>query len=335
MGESLRGLVSTFAAISIPSSRIGLEAEFNSTPGLGARAGLEPSSSWFEIVKLEALAARQVATEFKLEGIWSWGWATYNAAGVDPDKPSAACVWLWARSEQLCEAPRAVQPAFDTPLPEGQLVLPAGARCVLPDQQVIDRVGVSRLAALIGDPGVAASVLLERAVLRVAAPVRAADAASGERAVVDAGFGGSLPLYLAALAHIGLSRQDGLAIITDRLARDEVELRFTPQPAASKDIADFISTYAGQSARLVKTTRRAAWLDGDTSGWVVSSRGPSQVFALTGPANIDTADGSFTVTPLGPTVPFALLGAAQATSVARKALARFANGTVYRSWLRG
>src|SRR5579862_667596 len=102
MRQSLRGLVSTFAAISIPSSRIALEAEFNSTPGLGARAGLEPSSSWFEIVKLEALAARQVATEFKLEGIWSWGWATYNAAGVDPDKPYTACVWLWVRSEQLC-----------------------------------------------------------------------------------------------------------------------------------------------------------------------------------------------------------------------------------------
>ena len=98
---------------------------------------------------------------------------------------------------------------------------------------------------------------------------------------------------------------------------------------------DFISTYAGQSARLVKTTRRAAWLDGDSSGWVVSSLGPSQVFGLTGPAQIDTADGSFVVTPLGPTLPFALLTSAQATSVAHKALDRFAHANVYRSWLRG
>jgi hypothetical protein len=34
-------------------------------------------------------------------------------------------------------------------------------------------------------------------------------------------------------------------------------------------------------------------------------------------------------------VPFALLDAVQATSVARKALARFAYATVYGSWLRG
>ena len=335
MRQSLRGLVSTFAAISIPSSRIALEAEFNSTPGLGARAGLEPASSWFEIVKLEALAARQVATEFKLEGIWSWGWATYNAAGVDPDKPYVACVWLWVRSEQLCDAPKDVQPAFDTSLTEGQLVLPAGARCVLPDKQVIDRNAVSRLTALTGDAGFASSVLLERAALRAAEPIRAADVDSAERAVIDAGFGGSRPRYLAALAQAGLSRQDALAIITDRLARDNVELRFKPQPAPARDVTDFISTYAGQSARLVQTTRRAAWLDGDTSGWVVSTLGPSQVFALTGPANIDTADGSFAVTPLGPTMPLALLTPVQATSLARSALDRLAHANVYGSWLRG
>ena len=55
MRQSLRGLVSKFSAISIPSSRIALELQFNSSPGLGARAGLQPASSWFEIVKLEAL----------------------------------------------------------------------------------------------------------------------------------------------------------------------------------------------------------------------------------------------------------------------------------------
>jgi hypothetical protein len=333
MRQSMRGLVSKFAAIGIPSSQIALEAEFNSTPGLGARAGLD-SASWFEVVKLEALAAKQVAAEFKLEGIWSWGWATYNAAGVDPDKPYAACVWLWARSETLCDAPKDVHPAFDTSLTEGQLVLPPGARCVLPDTQVIDRATVSRLARLTGDPGLAASALLERAVLRDAAPVSASDLASAERAVIDAGFAGSRPRYLAALAKVGLNPTDALSIIADGLSRDEVELRFKPQPAAARDVADFISTYAGQNARLVQTTRPAAWLDGATRGWVVSSLGPPQVFGLSGPATIDTADGSFAVTPLGPTLPFALLTHAQATSVARDALGRFADTSVYASWLR-
>jgi hypothetical protein len=334
MRKGLRGLVSKFAAIGIPSSRIALEMQFNSAPGLGARAGLEPDSAWFEIVKLEALAARQVATEFKLQGIWSWGWAAYSVAGVDPDKPHTACVWLWVRSPRLCNAPKYVPTPFDTSLTVGQLILPAGARCVLPNGQVIDRNAVSRLTALTGDAGFAASVLLERAVLRGFRPLGAEKIASAERGVIDAGFGGSRPRYLAALAQAKLSRADALAIITDRLARDEVQLRFKPQPAAGRDVSDFITTYAGQSARLVQASRPAAWLGGDSRGWVVSTLGPSQVFALTEPADIDTADGPFRVTPLGPTVPFALLTPTQARSIASKTLSRFAKASIYGNWLR-
>src|SRR4029453_721116 len=96
-----------------------------------------------------------VATEFKLQGIWSWGWATYNAAGVDPDKPAAACVWLWVRSSQLCNAPKCVDAGFAPPLAVGRLVLPPAARCVLPSGQMIDRDAVSRLATLTGDAGYA------------------------------------------------------------------------------------------------------------------------------------------------------------------------------------
>lgn len=334
MRQGLRGLVSRFAAIGIPSSRIALELQFHSAPGLGARAGLQPASSWFEIVKLEGLAARQVATEFKLAGIWSWGWATYSAAGSDPDKPAAACVWLWVRSARLCNAPKYVHPAFDTSLTEGQLLLPPAARCVLPNKQVIDRDSVGRLATLTGDAGFAASVLLERAVLRAEQPVDAARVDSAERAVIDASFGGSRMRYVAALAQARLTPADALAIITDRVARDDVELRFKPQPAAGREVADFISAYAGQNARLVKTNRPAPWLDGDSRGWVVSSLGPSQVFALMGPTDIDTADGPFRVTPLSPSVPFALLTSAQAHNAARKALDRFAHADLYGGWLR-
>lgn len=333
MRQSLRGLVSRFASIGIPSSRIALQLQFHSAPGLGARAGLQ-SASWFEIVKLEGLAARQVATEFKLAGIWSWGWATYSVAGVDPDKPAAACVWLWVRSARLCNAPKYVQPAFDTSLTEGQLLVPPAARCVLPNKQVIDRDAVSRLTALTGDTGLAASVLLERAVLRAEQLVGAARIDSAERAVIDAGFGGSRKRYVAALAQAKLTPADALAIIVDRLARDDVALRFKPRSAAGREVSDFISTYAGQSARLVRTTRPAAWLDGGSRGWVVSSLGPPQVFALTGPTDIDTVDGPFRVTPLGPTMPLALLTSAQAKSIARKALDRFARIDLYGSWLR-
>ncbi len=94
--------------------------QFTSTPGLGARAGLEPTSSWLEIVKLEALAAKSVATQFKLAGVWSWGWASFNpSAPVDPDKPATACVWLWARDQSLCDGPTAAGPGFDASLDRG------------------------------------------------------------------------------------------------------------------------------------------------------------------------------------------------------------------------
>jgi hypothetical protein len=334
MRKGLRGLVAKFAAIGIPSNRIALEMQFNSAPGLGARAGLEPDSAWFEVVKLEALAAKHVATEFKLQGVWSWGWAAYSAAGVDPDKPYTACVWLWVRSPQLCNAPKYVQPAFDTSLTVGQLILPPGARCVLPNGQVIDRNAVGRLATLTGDAGFAASVLLERAVLRGLAPVSAAGVASAERAVIDAGFGGNRPRYLAALAQMRLSRADALAIIADRLARDQIELRFKPQAAAGREVNDFIASYAGQTARLVATSRPAPWLGGASRGWVVSTLGPSTIFDLESATDIDTADGPFRVTPLGPPVPFALLTPTQAIAVARKSLSRFAKTSLYGSWLR-
>ena len=122
MRSGLRGLVNKLTQIGIPSGRIALQLQFNSSPGLGARAGLQPASAWFEIVKLEALAAKQVAREFKIAGVWSWGWATFNAnATPDPDKPTAACVWLWTRDPALCDAPAMAGPDFNTSLTDGQV----------------------------------------------------------------------------------------------------------------------------------------------------------------------------------------------------------------------
>jgi hypothetical protein len=333
MRDGLRDLVTHLADIGIPAARIGLELQFQSVLGQGGRNGLEPASSWFEIVKLEALAAKQVATEFKIQGIWSWGWATYSSAGSDPDKPHAACVWLWAsRGRQLCDAPRFAAP-FDTSLTEGQLILPAGARCVLPNGQVIDRNTVGRMTTFTGDAGLAASALLERAVLLAEQPISAARSQSAERAVIDARFGGSRTAYLAALARAHLTQADAQAIITDRVARDIVELRFQPSPPPAAEVNDFLSTYAGQAVRRVETTVRTPWLNGGTSGWVVSSLSPPRLFLLAQPRTIDTVDGPYDVTPLGSAMPLALLPASQAHAVALEALDRLERADLYGSWL--
>jgi hypothetical protein len=86
--------------------------------------------------------------------------------------------------------------------------------------------------------------------------------------------------------------------------------------------------------RLVEASREAPWLGGAARGWAVSTLAPAAVFALRGPRTIDTVDGSFHVTPLGPSLPLALLPDLQARAVARAALQRLAKAGVYSSWLR-
>ena len=51
------------------------------------------------MVKLESLAAKQVAEELSVATVWSWGWGVWSVGESDPDKEAAACVWLWAASD--------------------------------------------------------------------------------------------------------------------------------------------------------------------------------------------------------------------------------------------
>src|SRR5205085_11133496 len=49
--QSLRGLVNHLTQIGIPASRVALQMQFTSSPGLGARAGRQPTSAWLDVVK--------------------------------------------------------------------------------------------------------------------------------------------------------------------------------------------------------------------------------------------------------------------------------------------
>ncbi len=108
MRTSMRQAASKLFAINIPPSKLGFMLAFQTRPGSGGREGLKPASAWFEVAKLQALAAKQVSRELSIAHIWSWGWGVFNEAGSDPDKQGAACVWLWARDPRLCNAPRHV-----------------------------------------------------------------------------------------------------------------------------------------------------------------------------------------------------------------------------------
>ena len=176
-------------------------------------------------------------------------------------------------------------------------------------------------------------MLLEQLVLGAEQPVDPKDVLSAERAVRASGFSGSRPAYYAALRQAHLTIADARAVIVARLQRDLIQARFRPPAATPAQIADFLSTYADQPVRLVRATEKAPWLGGTAQGWAVSSLAPAGVFTLEGEGTIDTTDGSFTVTPLGPVQPLALVPRAQARAAAKAALERLARGQIYRSWL--
>jgi hypothetical protein len=113
MRFELRRAVRNLTTIGVPSSRVGIALGFQS--GRGGRMGLA-AAPWFEIVKREALASRQVAGELSLASVWSWGWATFPGEHTDPDARRAACVFLWTREAGLCDGPAAAGTAFDRSL---------------------------------------------------------------------------------------------------------------------------------------------------------------------------------------------------------------------------
>ncbi len=335
MRNGLRGLVAHFGAIGIPAGRVALELQFQSALGQGGRQGLQPRSAWLEIVKLEALAAKQVAAETKIQGVWSWGWPSFSAAGDDPDKPAAACVYLWARDPNLCNAPLVAGAGFDASRTEGQIALAAGVRCTLANV-TITKSDVARVAAITGDRESAASALLERSVLRAATPVDPQSVLAAERWIVRDRFSGSALRYRAALADAGVPIADARAIIADRIARGIVEERFRPHASSAGEIAAFLSTYATTNVRLVSVTPEAPWLGDAFRGFAVQTIAPDQVFTLEAGTRtrIDTVDGPFAVLPLGPPLPLFALPPARARDVARGVLGRFAKDDVFQRWLR-
>ena len=116
--------------IGIPTNRLGVMLTFSSTPHAGGREGLQPLGRWLDVVKWEALAAKQVSSELQLASVWTWGWAAFNPAGNDPDKPIAACTWLWTRDHSLCDAPALAGSQLDQSLDVGA-VLPSNTVCLL------------------------------------------------------------------------------------------------------------------------------------------------------------------------------------------------------------
>ena len=333
MRSGMRALVRKFTDIGIAPSRVALELQFQSAPGTGGREGLQPRAKWLDIVKLQALAARRVTKELRTHSIWSWGWATFSAAGIDPDKGEAVCVYLWVRDQNLCSGPGAAGPALDASLTVGQLEqLRAGVICALPAGE-IRASAVDPLARAIGDRDIAASVVLERLVLQQEVEVDAHAVLAAELAFVDDHFHGSTAAYLAALKRIQLTRVAARGLLLDELRRDGVRARFYSRRSTGAEIADFHGTYAGLRARLVETARPVTWLGGKTRGIAVETFAPARIFGLSAKGRVRTPQGQLLVTPLGDTVFLGTIPLVEARAAIESSLNRFARVAAYENWL--
>jgi hypothetical protein len=328
---TFRTRIEDLIQIGIPTSRLGVMLSFSSTPGAGGREGLQPLSKWLDVVKWQELAANQVSSELHLATVWSWGWASFNPAGNDPDKPKAACVWLWTRDHSLCDAPALAGSDFNQSLDVGA-TLPAGAICVLGTSR-LEANDVAGLARITGDRDIAFSAGYQHVVLAQARTVDPASVLTTVQNVILDRFEGDRSAYNAALARAHATPTLAKLILADELRRRSVEAGLRVASPTSAQIASWYATYGAAQARLVRTNKKVTWLGGMKRGVAVGREAPARLFALAAGTTVKIAGVKVTV--LGETAPLGAFPLQQAAPSVRQALVDEAKAAAFEIWLRG
>lgn len=333
MRQAFRQGLAPFIALGIRPERLGLVIGFQSGPGKGGRENLQPTSAWLRFAKLQTLAAKQVAGELRIGSVVSWGWGTFDQAGADPDKPRAACVYLWARDETLCDGPGMAGPGFNAARGEGQIALPRGGRCAL-DGRTITFSAVRELAAVTGDPEVALAGLFARLVESAGRPVPPAQVAEVERSIVAVRFAGRRGAYLAALRARGATVALAHQVIADQLRRETIARRLRVSTPKGEEIALYHALYGSLPARMVGTDARPTWLGSRRRGYALVPPGPLRVLAL--PTDLSTrvvtSEGTVQVTALDEVVPLGALPLSVARGAVRAALLAQARVQAFQGW---
>jgi hypothetical protein len=331
--ESYRNAVAALTSMGIPANRVGVMLSFLSAKGVGGRNGLQPASAWYQVVKWEALAAKQVAAEVGLGSVFSWGWQEWNAKEMDPDKPKAACVWLWARTRSLCNAPKMLGKGFDPSLTAGQIRLAHGTVCRAEGYGAIGAGAVGSLQALTGDRSAALSALFERIVESSEHRVSQHAVLAAEREVVLESFHGSRGAYLGALrqahATLGLAR----TVLADELRRAKLEQpRYAPTPTGT-EVSAFYSAYPDLLVRRVRVSPAPPWLAART-GYALAEAAPQRLFSLPAgkTSNLSTLLGSFAVKPLGPAQALGALPLSAVRTAIVAALRGFERAQSFENW---
>jgi hypothetical protein len=326
-----RKRVAEFTSIGIPTRKLGIMLGFHTTPGSGGRERA-PLPAWLEVTKLQTLAAKEVAKELNLRSVWSWGWGVWSVGEDDPDKPIAACVYLWARNPKLCNGPKAAGPSFNASRSEGQLILPRGARCTVVGRQVASS-AIRDLTPVTGDADVAFTSVFARVVASLYQPLKAKQVANAEKAV--ASRFGSYAAYRAALARAHASPFAARGVIADELRRALIERRMKVPSPSGTDVQSYYDTYAQTRARFVESKTPASWLGGRRSGFALESNAPGQLFSLPSGrwVSVRTMLGTFRVRALQPVVPLGAIPFALARPAVASALKALARDQRYESWL--
>jgi hypothetical protein len=231
----MRGALDLWTNLGIGNDRLGLVLGFHTAPipGSGGRQGLQPREEWLRFVKWNALAAMQVAKDRGLDSIWSWGWGTFGPDSVDPDKPAAACVYLWTRDRTLCDGVAAGGPSFQASLTEGQIILRPGMQCEFAGGP-IRTADVAAWTTFAGGRQAALDLLFTRALLAgVKVDERAVLAA--EQRAIRTRFKGRRTAYVTALKRLGLTPEQARAVVRDDLRRRAFAAQ---QPTPLEALAD-------------------------------------------------------------------------------------------------
>jgi hypothetical protein len=242
----MRSIVRRFVRAGVPRARLGFMLGFHVAPGTLGREGLQPREEWFRVVKWQALAARQIARDERIPTIWSWGWGTFGPQSVDPDKPAAACVYLWTRDPALCDAPSVAGP-FEASLEEGQIALPRGVHCGFPGGVVREQ-AIRALQRLTGDRRGAVTAAFARAVLQRRASVSARELLSAEAAAVRRSFNGSRPAYVRALERLRATVTLARGVLVDELRRQKLARLARAEGVAPLEWASRLTAAAADAA---------------------------------------------------------------------------------------
>jgi hypothetical protein len=331
---AMRDRLARFLAIGIPSSRLGVVLGFQTGRGVGGRGGLQPDEAWYEVVKWQALAARQIATEYRLASVWSWGWGTYTRNADDADKPTAICVYLWTRSPSLCDGPAVAGPRFNTSKVEGQIRLPASRKCGFVGGGGFEAGAVAALQQVTADRSVALTVLLARTAEAREVRIPYARVLAAERAVVATRFGGNAAAYRSALAASKATLAVARAAIADELRRLALERRMPARRPASAEVSTFYFSYPDLLTRSVTASPAAWWLGNKRRGLAISSVAPDQVFSLPAgrASTVRALDGTYRVTAEGEAQPLGSVPLDQARPAIASALHAFARRAAFESW---